>query len=395
MIKKNEGNIIIAIIAMKKIMTIFLGPFLTTYFIKTSQESIADLSIYYIFSYLILAISSFIVAALIKNKFKIGMFRIGVILNFAYIISIILLKENLVNHLGIISLMYGISAGAYWFPYNLFLINKIDNQDRTEYTVKSKIVSSIIAISCPVLLGSLITITNYELTALIILFVSLVQIFLSFLLTPEKESDFSKFHLIKTWKKLKNNEQIRKIYLVEFFIGMNVSDGSLGVLMTILIFNSFKTNLNLGVITSLTTILSIIALRIYGKIYKNKNDKNIIILSSVLPIITVLIMLIYQNNITLILYNICYVLFTSLLSLTRDIRLLNISNSKIVNKDNQCEFVSIRECILNLGRMFSYGLLLLVGIMNNEILMKFTLVILTLSIFITGLNISKIPKNDS
>lgn len=378
---------------MKKIMTIFLGPFLTTYFIKTSQESIADLSIYYIFSYLILAISSFIVAALIKNKFKIGMFRIGVILNFAYIISIILLKENLVNHLGIISLMYGISAGAYWFPYNLFLINKIDNQDRTEYTVKSKIVSSIIGISCPVLLGSLITITNYELTALIILFVSLVQIFLSFLLTPEKESDFSKFHLIKTWKKLKNNEQIRKIYLVEFFIGMNVSDGSLGVLMTILIFNSFKTNLNLGVITSLTTILSIIALRIYGKIYKN--DKNIIILSSVLPIITVLIMLIYQNNITLILYNICYVLFTSLLSLTRDIRLLNISNSKIVNKDNQCEFVSIRECILNLGRMFSYGLLLLVGIMNNEILMKFTLVILTLSIFITGLNISKIPKNDS
>ena len=227
------------------------------------------------------------------------------------------------------------------------------------------------------------------------MFVSLVQIFLSFLLTPEKESDFSKFHLIKTWKKLKNNEQIRKIYLVEFFIGMNVSDGSLGVLMTILIFNSFKTNLNLGVITSLTTILSIIALRIYGKIYKNKNDNNIIILSSVLPIITVLIMLIYQNNITLILYNICYVLFTSLLSLTRDIRLLNISNSKIVNKDNQCEFVSIRECILNLGRMFSYGLLLLVGIMNNEILMKFTLVILTLSIFITGLNISKIPKNDS
>ena len=155
MIKKNEGNIIIAISAMKKIMTIFLGPFLTTYFIKTSQESIADLSIYYIFSYLILAISSFIVASLIKNKFKIGMFRIGVILNFAYIISIILLKENLVNHLGIISLMYGISAGAYWFPYNLFLIDKIDNQDRTEYTVKSKIVSSIIAI-----LSSIIRIFN-------------------------------------------------------------------------------------------------------------------------------------------------------------------------------------------------------------------------------------------
>ena len=79
--KKLEGNIIIAINAMKKIMVLFLGPFLTAYFIKTSQESIVDLSIYYIFSYILLAIGSFIVASIIKNKFRIGMFRIGVILN--------------------------------------------------------------------------------------------------------------------------------------------------------------------------------------------------------------------------------------------------------------------------------------------------------------------------
>ena len=85
--KKLEGNIIIAINAMKKIMVLFLGPFLTAYFIKTSQESIVDLSIYYIFSYILLAIGSFIVASIIKNRFRIGMFRIGVILNFFYILG--------------------------------------------------------------------------------------------------------------------------------------------------------------------------------------------------------------------------------------------------------------------------------------------------------------------
>ena len=41
---------------------------------------------------------------------------------------------------------------------------------------------------------------------------------------------------------LLDNKQIRKMSIVEFFIGMNVSDGALEVLMTILIFNSFKTN---------------------------------------------------------------------------------------------------------------------------------------------------------
>ena len=102
------------------------------------------------------------------------MFRIGVILNFFYIMSIIILKEKIINHLGLISILYGISSSAYWFPYNLFVINKIDNSERTVYTVKSKIVSSIIGVLCPILLGSIITVTNYELTAIIILFISLM-----------------------------------------------------------------------------------------------------------------------------------------------------------------------------------------------------------------------------
>ena len=195
--KKIDGNIIIAINAMKKIMVLFLGPFLTAYFIKTSQESIVDLSIYYIFSYILLAIGSFIVASIIKNKFRIGTFRIGVILNFFYILTIIILNEKIVNHLALISILYGISSSVYWLPYNLFVINKIDNNYRTEYTVKSKIVSSVIGVLCPILLGSIITVTNYELTAIIILFISLVQIVLSFLLTPEQENILPKFNLKK------------------------------------------------------------------------------------------------------------------------------------------------------------------------------------------------------
>ena len=127
--QKSEANIIIAINAAKKIMIIFLGPFLTAYFIKTSAESMIDLSIYYIFSYILLGLGSIIVATIIKNKFQIGMFRIGVITNFIYILSILILRENIVNHLVIISILYGISSSAYWFPYNTFVINKIENSN--------------------------------------------------------------------------------------------------------------------------------------------------------------------------------------------------------------------------------------------------------------------------
>lgn len=392
--KKTEENVIIAINAIKDIIGIFLGPFLTAYFIKISQESITDLSIYYILSYIIVAIISFVVAIIIKNKFRIGMFRFGVVLNFFYIISIIILKEKIINYLWIVAIIYGISQGTYWFPYNLFVINKIDNKERINYTVKSTVISRVIGVTCPIVLASLITITNYQLTAVVILVLSLMQIILSFMLNSEKEKVSSKFNLKSIYLKIKNNKQIGRMLNVEFFIGMNISNGALGVLITILIFNSFKTDMNLGIINSIMTLLSIVIVYIYGKRYKNKNDRNIIIISSILPVIYMLILLVLTNNITIVLYNACYVIFSTLVQLTRDIRLYNISNSYIVGKDNQCEFFAIREAVLNYGRVIGYLLLLLAGLTQNQIILNIVMLVLTSSILLMGFNLIKIKKFD-
>lgn len=390
--KKLEGNIIIALNNMRKIMDMFLGPFLTVYFIKTSKDSINSISIYYIFSYLILAIITYFVASIIKNKFRIGMFRIGVILNFIYILTIIILNKNIVNHLALISFLYGLSAAVYWFPYNLFVINKVDNNERTNFTVKLQIVSSITGIICPLMLGSLISATNYELTAIVVLIISLIQIILSFLLSKDEKSSYPKFNIIKTLKKINSDKQVKRMTQVEFLIGLSSSSGALEILKTILIFNSFKTNFKLGIITSITTIISMIFIKLYGKIYKNKNDKNVILISSIIPILAVLILLVSRNIYTIIIYNICYVVFTSILSLTREIRLYNIADSKIIDKENQCEYFTFREFILNLGRISGFILLLIAALIGNDFLLNGVLVLLTLSIFFMGLNLRKIDK---
>lgn len=390
--KKLEGNIIIALNNMRKIMDMFLGPFLTVYFIKTSKDSINSISIYYIFSYLILAIITYFVASIIKNKFRIGMFRIGVILNFIYILTIIILNKNIVNHLALISFLYGLSAAVYWFPYNLFVINKVDNNERTNFTVKLQIVSSITGIICPLMLGSLISATNYELTAIVVLIISLIQIILSFLLSKDEKSSYPKFNIIKTLKKINSDKQVKRMTQVEFLIGLSSSSGALEILKTILIFNSFKTNFKLGIITSITTIISMIFIKLYGKIYKNKNDKNVILISSIIPILAVLILLVSRNIYTIIIYNICYVVFTSILSLTREIRLYNIADSKIIDKENQCEYFTFREFILNLGRISGFIILLIAALIGNDFLLNGVLVLLTLSIFFMGLNLRKIDK---
>ena len=392
--RKSEANIIIVIDALKKIMTIFLGPFLTAYFIKTSNESMVDLSIYYIFSYLLLGIGSFIVASIVKNKFRIGMFRLGVVFNFIYIMTIVLLREKIVDNLWLISILYGISQSAYWFPYNLFVIDKIENSERTNYTVKKNLIVSSIGVLFPIILGTTITITNFELSSIIILAISLVQIILSFMLTPDKHvSQLNKYNMVETWNRIKKNKQVKKMLLVEFLVGFTISDGALGTLITILIFNAFKTNMNLGIITSISTILSMCAIKLYGKIFKNKSDKKILMFSSIIPVISVLTVLFNTNNITIIIYCLCYEIFVSgILSLNRSIRLFNISDSKIINKEDQSEFFSIREGILNVGRMVSYSFLLLAGISGNVKMLNIALIILTISILIMGFILKDIEK---
>ncbi len=101
-----------------------------------------DISIYNIFCYIILAISSMIVGYIIKNKWKMATFRTGVITNFIYILAIIILREQVLNYLWLLAILYGFSSSLYYLPFNLFITNKIKNENRTSYETKRKMVSS-------------------------------------------------------------------------------------------------------------------------------------------------------------------------------------------------------------------------------------------------------------
>ena len=94
-----EQKAIIAIGSLKNVMVIFLGPFLTAYFIKTTSDSLIGLSFYYIITYLILGIATLAVAIIVNNKYRIEMYRIGVINNFIYMLLIVLLQDKIINYL--------------------------------------------------------------------------------------------------------------------------------------------------------------------------------------------------------------------------------------------------------------------------------------------------------
>ena len=99
------------------------------------------------------------------------------------------------------------------------------------------------------------------------------------------------------------------------------------------------------------------------------------------------------NNITIIIYNLCYEIFVhGILEINRSICLFNISDSSIIKNEDQTEFFSIREGILNFGRILSYSILLFAGISGSTMMLNIALIVFTLSILIMGFVLKDIEK---
>lgn len=394
MFEYKESNILLMIEALKKIIKIFLGPFLTAYFIKVSADSLVDISLYYIFNYAILGIGFFILGWFLKRRFHLETFRTGIVINFIYILVIVLLKEKIVNHIPLISLLSGISSCTYYFPYNLFASSKVKNTERDSYEMARKVLMTFVSIVIPILLGSIISTTNFQLTAVIILVVSILQIILSLLIEPLeiKNKKYTPFSSIVV---LFKNKDVRNMLLVDFFKGMNLSDSALDILMVVLIVGAFNSDFSLGLFTSLSSVLVIVMQYLYTKVFNKKHDKILVFISSLIPLIALVIMLLFNNDITLIIYYFSYMIMINLLALIFDVRLFNISNCKLVKEKHFLEFWAIRELVLNVGRITGFTLVLIAGVLNWNWLLYVLLFIFTLTIMFAGILTGKVKRYDS
>lgn len=386
---KNERAVMI-IYGFMKLINVFLGPFLTAYFIKISTESIVDISTFNILNYLFLAIFGIIAGYVVKKKNTIFVLRLGIITKFLCLLFIIFLGERITTYYALVSFIYGFSSMFFYIPFNIVHAEVVDNKKRTAFELKLNTIKNIVSILGPILLGATITLINYQLTAIIILIFSLIQIIASFFLAPISIKH-TEYHPLKTLKNLLKRSSYRKMLIVEYLNGLTFSDSVLGTVLTILIMLSFKTDFNLGIITSLTTLLSLLAIYLYSKFYKEKSDKKLLLVSGITIFLSMLILAIKIVPVTIISYNIIYgILGTGILFFIYILRLFNLA--KDIGSDNKIEYWSINEFVLNIGRVSGFVLLLIVSFIGLEYIVYF-FIFLSIIVLIFSQILGSIEKN--
>ncbi len=386
---KNERAIMI-IYGFIKLINIFLGPFLTAYFIKVSTESIVDISIFNILTYFFLATFGIIAGYVVRKKNTLFVLRLGIIARFLCILFIIILNEKITSYYGLVSFIYGFSSMFFYIPFNIVHAEAVDEKRRSSFEFKLNAIKNIVSIIGPVFLGTSITIMNYQMTAIMILLFSICQIIASFYLKPIPQTS-KDYHVIKTLKKLLKQKQHRKMLIIQYLNGLTFSDSVLGTVITILIMLSFKTDFNLGIINSITTLLSLLAIYLYNKFYKTKDDKRLILISGSIIFLSMILLAIKTSPITIVSYNVIYgILGTGILFFVYILRLFN--TAKKIDSDNKIEYWAISEFVLNIGRVTGFILLLVISLLGLNYMVYF-LVFLSIIVLIFPYCLSFINKN--
>ena len=109
----------------------------------------------------------------------------------------------------------------------------------------------------------------------------------------------------------------------------------------------------------------------------------------------ILLLLAIRNDATLIIYNLCFVVFSRLLLFIRDVAVCNVAGSRQISNSLQEEFIAIREIFLCLGRITGFAIMLVVGVAGGQNLLMIALLALTITILPTGNSTAMITKSPS
>ena len=362
---------------INNILYMFLNTFMVAYFITLTNYNYRLISLYYIMSFIFIMLTSLLLGRIIKNKSQVGIFRIGIIMYCFYILLIAFLKERIIDYYLYLGSLYGIVQGFFWSAGHS-LINVYTQKEENNYISVKSIISELLQVIVPFALGVSIEFTSFPYIAKIILLFSFFQFSFSLLIQDKKKIIKKKYDLKNYFNYIKNSQNFNMFYKLIACDG--IISYLLDTIITILIVMTFKTSLNLGILTTIFSFCSIVSVYIFQK--KLNNTKSISIVSTIIMIISTLILLITINKITIIIYELCESIFLVLL-----INKAETKRYEVINKDKEVnnylvEHQVLSEVCLNISRILGYIILFGVSLIGNMIIFKILLTIVSLFIII-------------
>lgn len=386
-----EKRAIFAIDILKNIINVYFDTFFVFYFFKVANYEVLPLAKYYLTLYLSIGIAFYLIRNVMKKNIKVPYFRIGISLQALYISMIMLMKDNIINHIYLVGLMKGFADGFYHFPKNILNSEKISNEDRQKFSGKINTINKISSIIIPLIMGVALTFIDYVNLGKIFFVLFIILFVLSFAIKDErfniKKSDLKGF-----FKLLKDKPNLKSIFLIPFLTGFTYSSGVMGLIITLLKINNFKTNLYLGIVDSICAFISLVVCIIFTYKLKKEKFKPVLLVTGILCFIVLIVQSIWNNIFMLIAYLIVRFSCMLIINLISDNVLNNLSNIEEIKQDYKSEYYLLIDIIYSISRSLGYLLLFIICLTLGMDYIQYLLILPAVSILIQTFIVRKLVK---
>ena len=380
--KKNELQLpLLAVHGFKGILGLFTSTFLTSFIVSLNPESIMgmgvlNIGLYHLFHNIIFIALYYVLTYFVDKSNRVSLLRIGILVNCILLISLVFYGETIAKWIILAGTIYGISEAFYYASYNVIRNEMNRKSNISRYNIISSVTANVINIIVPTILGFCIDISSYSTISIYVIIISLVQFFLTYAIKAVKPEGAS-FEIKEYVKYLKTEkfdfDKIKYIYLNAILSGCKSTFPTLIVILTIF---TFKTNLSLGILTSIFSIFTTTLLILYKK-YENHPKLNTLLLFMSISISTFImgiVFVLWTSYATLILLNL-------MLNITIQISEYssNCSRDAIIKLLDKYDYIAehqfMYELLLTLSRILAYAIFIIVGLFNNMIIFSIMLVV--------------------
>lgn len=368
-----------------KVFSVFTGIFLSAYFYKISEDYVFQLALYNVVGWIFATLGAVFLADMIKRKDKIWFYRIGIIIKTIFAFTILILGQDITNHVISLGIMYGLMTATNGFPFNMIESENITNGERIRYLGYGNALTGIVSIIAPLIIGRYITETSYTATAVPIIVITIMELLISFFL-KSKNRTTKKLALKSFFKNFLKDKILWKLYAIEFLKGFN-RNGVMSLVASLIVIRALSNDTAIGDWSSVFAALSTIAMLIFAKYYKKSHQTVVVSVFTLIILVSTILVLISPNFMSIVFYNIAYDVFLFVVDRIANANLFDYSNSGIYKNRYNTEYFTFRELFLNAGRILGYLILMLLalfGVVSAAINTMFIVVIISI-IIMSGL----------
>ena len=308
-LNKNQ-NCLLAVHMIRIMLELFTSTFLTSHIISLNPDNIFgsglfNVAILFISQYIAYIIIYSINSYFVDKSNRVNFLRIGIFVNACFLIAIVLWGEIIANWIVLAGAICGISNAFYYSSFNVMKNELVNRIYMKKFSILTTVITNLINVVIPTVLGLLIDISSYSTIAIYVIIIIVIQFVIS-LFIKYKKPEGSKLEVKEYLKYLKNTPEDRKkikyTYYNALLAGIKTTYKIVIIILTIF---AFKTNLSLGILSSIFSLITIGLLMLYRRAEdKPKTNKLLIYLTvGTLPLICTIIFMIWTNKATFIILN--------------------------------------------------------------------------------------------